>query len=122
MSEFLEELWDEFTDFFEDFFEHAFRKPKKAKQTRTILSGGVEVKVRPAYIFAERVDNVIKIIFGLSIAISAFTVTFFGFASLADLVDMLIATLWGRVFMFVIGTSYVIIAAWKLFHIHDSTH
>jgi|SRR3989338_9156283 len=119
MGGFFEELWDEITDFFEDFWEHAIQKPKKPTNTRTVWVGGAEVHVRPAYLFAERIDNLLKIIFGASIAISAFTATFLGFASLSELVDILLTSLWGRVCMFLIGTSYLIIAIWKLFHLES---
>lgn len=119
MTEFFEELWDEISDFFEDFWQHAVRKQKKPKITKTVLVGGVEVQVRPAYLFAERVDNLLKIVFGLSIAISAFTATFLGFASLSQLVDVLITSFWGRTCMFLIGVSYLITAVWKLFHLES---
>ena len=117
MTDFFEELWDEVSDFFEDFWDHLSEKPEKAIKTKTALIGGAEVAVRPAYLFAERVDNLLKVIFGLSIAVSAFTASFLGFASLSELIDALVSSFWGRGAMFIIGISYLIIALWKLMHI-----
>lgn len=118
MRDFFEEIWDEITDFFEDFSEQFFKKPKKATESRTVLIGGVRRTVRPAYIFAERIDNLIKLVIGASITISAFTATFLGFASLSDLIDLLIKSFLGRTFMFFTGLSYLIIAFWKLSHLN----
>lgn len=83
-------------DFFEDFWDHLTEKPEKAIKTKTTFTGGAEIAVRPAYLFAERVDNLLKIIFGLSIAISAFTASFLGFASLSELIDALVSSFWGK--------------------------
>ena len=121
MSEFLEEIWDEISDFFEDFWEHLSRqKAQESPRIKTAVVGGIQITVRPAFLFAERVDNLLKIIFGLSIAISAFTATFLGFSSLSDLLDVLITSIWGRTIMFIIGISYLITSIWKLFHLDKS--
>lgn len=116
---FLEELWEEAADFFEDFWDHLTEREITAKKTKTLVVSGAEVAVRPAYLFAERIDNLLKFIFGLSIALSAFTATFLGFSSLSELVDTLINSVWGRVSMFIIGISYLIIALWKLLHLEN---
>jgi hypothetical protein len=117
MLEFFEELWDEAVDFFEDLWNHFKKQPKEGLKTRTAVINGVQVTVRPAYLFAERVDNLLRIIFGFSVAISAFTATFLGFVSLSQLTEALTSSVLGRVAMFIIGISYLIIAFWKLLHL-----
>lgn len=118
LREFYEELGEETTDFFEDFWEHlSHQKPTHPIHKREVLINGVTTTVRPAYIFAERIDNFLKIIFGGSIIISAFTSSFLGFTKLSDLLEVLIFTFWGRMIMVLIGISYLIIALWKLMHL-----
>jgi hypothetical protein len=113
-----EEIWDELSDFFEDLFEHLFKgRPKEPRKEKTIIVEGVARTVRPAYLFAERVDSLLRIIFGASVVISALTATFLGFASLGDLVEVLIFTFWGRVIAFFIGASYLLIGLWKTLHL-----
>jgi hypothetical protein len=120
MSELWDEIWDEFTDFFEDFWEHLKRTPQEGVKSKTAVVGGVKVAVRPAYLFAERIDSLIKIVFGISLTVSAFTATFFGFASLSQLVEVLINSVAGRLIMFTIGVSYLVIAFWKLLHLNNN--
>lgn len=123
MIGFLEELWDEITDFIEDFWEHLTKKkPKEPSETRTMVVGGISRSVRPAYLFAERIDNYLRIFFGGSIIFSALSASFFGFASLSDLVEILIFTFWGRIIAFLIGTSYLIIGFWKILHLGKTDH
>jgi hypothetical protein len=118
MGELFEELFEEVEDFFEDFWEHVLRRqPKEPVKERRAVINGVAVAVRPAYIFAERVDNLLRIIFGLSILVSAITASFLGFSTLSDLLGILIFTWWGRIVMFAIGLSYFVIGIWKLMHI-----
>lgn len=113
-----EEITDEVGDFFEDLGEHLFRRhPTHARKPRPMVVNGVITSVRPAYLFAERVDNCIKILFGGSIAISAFTSTFLGFASLSELLKVLVNSIGGRILMLIIGLSYLITALWKLLHL-----
>ena len=120
-SEYIEEWKEEAADFFEDFWEHLNRKqPKKIFKKKTIVLNGLSVTVRPAYLFAERVDNLLKVLFGASIAVSAVTASFLGFTSLSDLLEILMFTLIGRVIMFAIGFSYLTIAVWKLMHLQNS--
>jgi hypothetical protein len=122
MKYFFEEIADEFFDFFEDYFEHLFhQKPSRPPRKREINMGGAKVLVRPAYLFAERIDNLLKMVFGVSIAVSAFTTSFLGFKSLSDFVDFLIASYPGRFAMLVIGISYLLIASWKLMHLGEKT-
>ena len=120
MKDFFEEIIEEIEDFFEDYKEHLLKKEsKKTHPTRKIIQNGVLVSVRPAYLFAERIDNVLKIIFAASICISAFTATFLGFVKLSDLLEVLINTLPGRALMFFIGACYFITAFWRLLHLGD---
>lgn len=119
-SGYFEELREETVDFFEDFWQHLSKnKPEKPYKKKTLLVNGLVTSVRPAYLFAERVDNLLKIIFGLSIAVSALTATFLGFTGLSELLDTLIFTPVGRLIMFTIGISYLTIALWKLLHLTD---
>lgn len=74
-------------------------------------------KVRPAYRLAERLDNFLKILFGLSIIFSAITATFLGFTKLGDLLNFLINTPWGRIIMLLIGVSQVLIGFWRGFRL-----
>ncbi len=118
MAEFVEELWDEISDFFEDLWEHLLKgKAKEPKKQKTIVISGVATTVRPAYLLAERVDNLLRMFFGVSIVISALTASFLGFASLSDLVEVLIFNFWGRIVAFLIGTSYLTIGLWKILHL-----
>jgi hypothetical protein len=118
MLEFFEELWDEASDFFEDFWEHLLkRRAKEPKKTKTLVIDGTLTNVRPAYLFAERIDNLLRFVFGVSIIVSALTATFLGFSSLSELLSFLISTVVGRVIMLLIGLSYLVIGVWKLIHL-----
>lgn len=120
MKDFFEELYEEAEDFFEDYLEYFFKKKKtRSFREKEAVVGGAIVAVRPAYLFAERIDNLLKIIFGVSICLSAITATFLGFTKLSDLLDVLIGTLWGRGIMFVIGGSYLVTSFWKILHLKD---
>src|SRR5688500_1678010 len=100
MKEFAEEIIDEAGDFFEDLWEHLLRKKStKIIDKRDVNVRGVITKVRPAYIFAERIENLIRLLFGLSVVISGITASLVGFTSLSDLVESLINTLSGRILM-----------------------
>jgi hypothetical protein len=115
MGHFFSEIWDEADDFFEDIFEGIFNKqPRKEVPKKIAVVNGVETAVRPAYLFAERLDNLLKLIFGISIVVSGCTATFLGFTKLSDLLDTLISTVPGRIIMVMIGLSYFILALWKL--------
>jgi hypothetical protein len=118
LQHFFEELWDEVSDFFEDFIEAIFRlddfRPHKSK---TIVIHGHLAKVKPAYVFAERLDHFMKVVFGISIILSALAATFVGFIKLSDLLDVLINNFFGRVVMIIIGISYMLLGLWKLIHI-----
>lgn len=120
MKDFLEELWDEASDFFEDLWEHIAKKEKDTKRaSRTVVTDAVTMRVRPAYIFAERIEKVLSMFIGISIISSAVSSTFLGFSSLSDLLKTLIFTFWGRGVMIVIGGSYFLIAFWKLYHLNE---
>lgn len=120
MKEFIEEIKEEFVDFIDDFGDLIKKRPprKDIKQKPAVI-GGQHMFIRPAYLFAERVDNAIKILFGVSVLLSAATSTFVGFASLSGLVEVLIETLAGRLLLIVIGFSYLIVAVWKTLHLNS---
>lgn len=114
---FFRELIEEAQDFFEDFEEFFFHTRHHPRVTKQLKLGGIITSVRPAYLFAERIDNFLKAIFAGSIIISAMTATFVGFIKLSDLLDVLIFTLWGRTIMFMIGLCYFLTASWRLLEI-----
>lgn len=119
MREFIKELREEFVDFIEDFGDLIKKRPPtKSPKNKAVVIRGQLTYIRPAYLFAERVDNAIKILFGVSVLISAATSTFIGFASLSQLVEVLMETLAGRLAMLVIGFSYLIVALWKTLHLN----
>ena len=122
MREFMEEIREEFWDFVEDFGDVLRRrKPRDDVKQKSVVVGGQLAFVRPAYLFAERIDNMLKILFGVSVLLSAVTSTFVGFASLSGLVEALLNTFLGRVILFVIGLSYLIIASWKILHLGQTS-
>lgn len=121
MSGIFEELFEEAGDFFEDFWEHLSHKPHhKPTSEKQIVKDGMLLTVRPAYAFAERVDNLLKLVFGISIIVSAISASYLGFASVTDLLKVLIFSIPGRVVLGVIGLSYAVIALWKLLHIEKA--
>lgn len=121
MKELFDEIIEEAADFFEDLWEHLAHKPlHKPSKQKHIVKDGVMMTVRPAYAFAERVDNLLKLVFGVSIVISAITATYLGFASVTDLLKILIFSIPGRILLGVIGVSYMTLALWKLLHIEKA--
>lgn len=120
MSSFLDEIGEEATDFFEDFWEHFTKKTPDVKKRAYVLSSDETHRlVRPAYLFAQRIDSTLGIIFGISIVVSALTATFLGFSTLSQLLYFLIYSFIGRVAMFIIGISYLLNAMWRLMHIGE---
>lgn len=119
MRELIEEIREEFLDFIEDFGDLIKNRPeRKDIQQKPAVIKGQMTFIRPAYLFAERVENAIKMLFGASVLLSAVTSTFVGFASLSGLVETLIKSLPGRVVLLVIGFSYLIVAFWKTLHLN----
>ena len=112
------ELLEEAEDFFDDFLEDVLDDRKIPKLKKFNLYGAA-VMVRPAYIFAERVENLLKVIFGFSMVASGVMATFLGFTRTSELLYALIDTIIGRVLMVVIGISYLIIGLWKILHIKN---
>ena len=110
----LEELFEEAEDFFEDLFENIFVKRKfKFKKLKKIKLYGTIVAVRPAFLFAERIESLLKILFGFSILISGIIASFWGFTRLSDLMTALITSFVGRIII-IIGFSYFLLGIWKL--------
>jgi len=103
-----EELSEEIADFFK-----LVRKGKVKKLRKVYLYGSL-IAVRPAYILAERVENILKMIFGFSILISAIIAAGWGFTRLAILLDVLISSWAGRIILIIIGLSYLVIGMWKM--------
>ena len=112
------ELKEEAEDFFDDFHEDIFKKKKIRKHIRTVKLYGATVAVRPAYVFAERIESLLKVIFGFSILVSAVLASFWGFTRTSELLASLITSTIGRILMIVIGFSYFIVGLWKVLHLH----
>ena len=113
----IREILEEAEDFFKELFKIFSKKKIKIKKFKKINLYGTMLAVRPAYIFAERLDNFLKIIFGFSIFISGFIAYFWGVTRLSELLDILIGTFFGRILIIIIGFSYFIMGLWKLANI-----
>ncbi len=113
----MKDFFEEIADFFEDFIEVFTKEEMHHHGERKVgVSGHIEL-VKPAYVFAERLDHFLKIVFGVSIFISAFTATFVGFIKLSDLLEFLTQSIPGRGIMIIIGLSYFLLGAWKLINL-----
>lgn len=122
MSGFIAEIKEEFYDFIDDFGDLIKKRPpKKEVFKKEIIIGGQLTLIRPAYLFAERIENLVKILFGLSVLVSAVTSSIVGFSSLSGLIEVLVKTFIGRAVMFLIGSSYLVVAIWKTLHLGKST-
>ncbi|MBT3720765.1 hypothetical protein HN789_04170 [archaeon] len=108
-----EELFDEAEDFFEDFVD-VFKKKKIPRPLKEVDWFGSTVLVKPAYIFAEKIESLLKIIFGTSIFVSAILASLYGFASTSQLLKSLITSGFGRIVLVFVGFSYFTIGLWKL--------
>lgn len=108
MKEFIEEGAEFFEDIFEHFFEHDESKKKHGNALLT--------RTKHAYHFTEKVDSIIKMVFGASILVSALAATAWGFASVGDLVKSFVESWPGRIVLLVIGVSYLVNGLWRLFH------
>jgi len=109
-------MWSEFFedagDFFEDIFEHLFEKDEEKKKKGVSLTE----RTRHAYQFTERVDSLIKMIFGGSIIMSAVVASAWGFASVGDIVREFVDSWPGRIILIIIGVSYFMNGLWRFFH------
>jgi hypothetical protein len=114
------EIKEEALDFFEDFGEILFHFRRHPRTFRQLNIGGLVTTVRPAYLFAERIDNCLKLIFAASIIVSACTASFVGFIKLSDLLEVLMFTTPGRVLMGCIGGASLITSLWRLLSIKDA--
>lgn len=112
--------WEEFKEEAEDFFEDFFEDRKVGRQLRNIKLYGAKVAVRPAYVFAERIESLLKLIIGFSILVSALIASFWGFTRTSELLSTLITSIVGRIIMIVIGFSYFIVGLWKVLHLHKN--
>lgn len=107
-----EEIWEEAKDFFEDIVEHLFEKEKYKHRDPSYI----QKRTQLAYQFTERVDNLIKIMFGISIFISAVVSAVWGFTAMGDMVKILLTSYIGRFFLILIGVSYTVNGIWRLLH------
>ena len=113
MKHFFEELFEEITDFFEDFTEHIFEPQKITAEKEIKIASGLS----PAYYFAERIENLLKVVIGSSIIVSAVLSSVWGFVTVSDLVQFMVNSLIGRSILALIGSSYFIVGIWKLMHL-----
>lgn len=133
LDEVIEEIWDELeisdnfeqigeeaVDFFKNFFKPSKYEEKDLEKYRHASIYGFVGLVRPAYIFAERLDNLLKVVFSISIIASALVASVWGFTRLSELIEFLINTIAGRILLFIIGLSYLLIAVWKLIHLNEN--
>ena len=117
-KKFFEDIFEEGQDFFDDIKKDILKKPKKiSKRLRSINLYGSTILVSPAYLFAQKIDSLLKIIFGFSILISSLLASFWGYTRTSELLEALIVSAPGRVFIFIIGFSFLILGVWKLFNL-----
>lgn len=107
-----EEIWEEAKDFFEDIWEHLFERDERKHKD----SSYIQNRTKLAYQFTERIDNLIKIMFGVSIFISAVVSAVWGFTAMGDMVKILLTSYIGRFLLILIGVSYAVNGTWRLLH------
>lgn len=108
----MNEFFEDAGDFFEDIFEHLFEKDEEKKKKGASLTE----RTKHAYQFTERVDSIMKMIFGGSIIISAVVASAWGFASVGDIVGAFVDSWPGRILLIIIGVSYFLNGSWRFFH------
>lgn len=108
----MKEFLDDAKDFFEDIFEHFFEHDEGKKKHGPSLTE----RTKRAYQFTEKVDSLMKAIFGISILTSAIVASAWGFASIGDIVKSFVDSLLGRLALFIIGGSYLVNGVWRFFH------
>ncbi|MCA9372321.1 hypothetical protein KC726_05505 [Candidatus Woesebacteria bacterium] len=113
--------WEEFLEEAEDFLEDFDIFHKTPLRLKEINYFGAKILVRPAYIFAERIENLLKIVVGFSIVVSAIMSVFWGFTKTSELFAVLITTVPGRIIMIFIGLSYFVVGLWKFFNLHKQS-
>lgn len=106
------EIVEETKDFFEDLYENLTER----EQGKRLDSERVLLRTKRAYQFTERVESIIKMLFGISVIISAIVATVWGFIGLSDLVEVLINSILGRIALFFVGVSYLINGLWRYLH------
>lgn len=110
------EIFDDASDFFEDLYENLFEREKlRNKDKSTLLT-----RTKHAYHYTERVEGVLKMIFGFSIFISAVIATVWGFSSVGEIVKALVSSWYGRVALSLIGISYFLNGLWRYIHARSS--
>lgn len=110
-----EEIWDEAKDFFEDIWEHLTEKDEEKHKDSAVVAE----RTKLAYNFTERVDSLMKIVFGISILVSAVISSIWGFTTFSDLIKALIESVFGRIVLSIIGLSYLINGIWRMFHVKN---
>ncbi len=109
----MNEFFEDASDFFEDLFEHLFERDEEKKKKGVSLTE----RTRHAYQFTERVDSLIKMIFGGSIIVSAIVASAWGFASVGDIVKAFVDSWPGRIVLIIICVSYFLNGLWRFFHV-----
>lgn len=108
----MSEFFDDAQDFFEDIFEHFFERDEEKKKKGVTLAE----RTKHAYQFTERVDSLMKMIFGASIIVSAIIASAWGFASVGDIVKAFVESWPGRIVLVIIGISYSVNGLWRFSH------
>lgn len=108
----IDEIIEEARDFFEDIFEHLFERDPEKKKTGASLTQ----RTKHAYYFTDKVDSLMKFMFGVSILISAIVASAWGFSSVGDLVKAFVDSWPGRIVLIFIGVSYLVNGVWRFFH------
>ena len=110
----MKELKEESSDFFDDFVH-----PKKVRsKLKNIKFYKANTAVRPAYLFAVRIEGLLHVIIGVSVFVSGMFAAFWGFTRTSELLGSLINSVYGRILMVVIGFSYFVLGIWKLLNLH----
>lgn len=113
--EWIEELWDGVVDLGDDLLETFLgRRPRKRKEPIETNLYGTLTLVRPAYLFATRVNGMVKVIAGVSVLGSALLATVWGYASTKDLLAALVSSLPGRIVAMILGFSILIVGLWEV--------
>ena len=111
----LAEIFDDASDFFEDIYENLFEREALSRKDHS----AVVARTKHAYQYTERVESVLKMIFGISIVVSAIVATVWGFSSVGEMVKALVSSWYGRLALSIIGVSYFLNGLWRYLHIQS---
>ena len=116
-KKYFKKAWKELKEEAEDFYEDFFEKKEVHKKLRKVKLHGTNILVKPAYVFAQRIEGLMHFIIGSSIFVSSLMATFWGFTRTSELLTALINSIYGRIVMVIIGFSYFVLGIWKMFNL-----